>query len=302
MQLRTPVAMMVFSRPETTRRVFEVVRAARPERLLVVADGPRAARPADVERCATVRAIFDAVDWPCVVEREFAAENLGCRRRMASGLDWVFSRCEEAIVLEDDCLPDPSFFPYCEELLERYRDDRRVMAVGGVNFQDGARRGDASYYFSRFVHVWGWATWRRAWQRYDAGMSTWPARRAERYLETFLGSPEAAQYWRGLLDRTYAGEIDTWDYQWLYAVWQECGVVATPNVNLVSNIGAGPEATNTQATNRFFDLPTRPIELPLRHPARVAPDHAADAHVQATMFRPPRRKGRRGLWQLVSGE
>jgi hypothetical protein len=241
------------------------------------------------------------VDWECEVEREFAPENLGCRRRMSSGLDWVFERCEEAIVLEDDCVPDPTYFPFCEALLARWRDEPRVMAITGDNFQEGVRRGEGSYYFSRFMHVWGWASWRRAWRHYDVAMASWPERRAAGWLAATLGDEGAARYWTGLFDRTHAGEIDTWDYQLLYAVWEAGGLVATPNVNLVSNVGAGPGATNTHVKDRWADLPTHPVELPLRHPAALARDVEADAYVQRTHYAPPRRRGLRGLWDRLAG-
>lgn len=301
MATETPVAMVVFNRPDTTARVFEAVRAARPRRLLVVADGPRPGRDGEAERCARTRAIFDRVDWPCEVERELSEANLGCRRRLSSGLDWVFSRCEEAIILEDDCLPEPSFFPYCEALLARWRDEPRVMAITGDNFQRGRVRGDASYYFSSLVHVWGWASWRRAWRRYDESLASWPERRATGWLRGLLGSERAAAHWTRVFDRVRAGEIGTWDYQWTYAVWEANGLVATPNVNLVTNIGAGADATHTtDAANPNLALPTRPIALPLRHPPALEADVAADAWVHLAMYWPVRRPGLTGAWDRLS--
>jgi hypothetical protein len=171
-----------------------------------------------------------------------------------------------------------------------------------VNFQDGQLRGTGSYYFSTYLHVWGWASWRRAWRSYDVTMSSWPARRSASWLAEKFRDPRVVRYWTELFDRTHAGQIDTWDYQWLYAIWERGGLVASPNVNLVCNFGAGAEATNTQATNRWFDMPTVPVELPLRHPAALVPDAEADAYVQRTHFAPPRRKGLRGIWQRLTGE
>ena len=277
--------MLVFNRPGPTARVFEAVRAARPERLLVVADGPRATRQGEADRCNAVRAIFDRVDWPCEVERDFAPENLGCRSRVSSGLDWVFSRAEEAIVVEDDCLPDPTFFQFCDELLARYREDARVMAITGDNFQGGRRRGDASYYFSRYMHVWGWASWRRAWRNYDVTMRTWPERRRTVWLEGLLGDRRASRNWSEIFDRTHVGEIGTWDYQWLYAIWEQGGLIATPNVNLVENIGGGADATHTQGST-LVGLPARPLTLPVVHPDAVVRSDDADRHVEHAVFTP----------------
>src|SRR5687767_13684909 len=164
---RTPVALLVFNRPQATARVFEAVARARPPRLLVVADGPRADRPDDGELCHQTRAIIERVDWPCEVMKDYSDTNLGCRKRVSSGLDWVFSNVADAIILEDDCLPEPSFFPFCEELLERYRDDERVAMIRAGNFLEGRRVASTSYYFSRWFHIWGWATWARAWKHND---------------------------------------------------------------------------------------------------------------------------------------
>ncbi|OUC08639.1 hemolytic protein HlpA-like protein, partial [Litorilinea aerophila] len=165
--MQTPVIFLIFNRPDTTAQVFAEIAKARPRRLLVVADGPRPHRPDDVEKCSATRAVIERVDWPCEVSCDFAEENLGGRRRISSGLTWAFSQVEAAIVLEDDCLPHPTFFPFCEELLNRYCHDERIMAITGDNFQFGRSRTKYSYYFSRYFHSWGWATWRRAWQHYD---------------------------------------------------------------------------------------------------------------------------------------
>jgi len=291
MSVRTPVAMMVFNRPELAARVLAAVRAARPSRLLVVADGPRPDRPGEGELCARTRAaVLDAVDWPCEVETALSDVNLGCKRRISSGVDWVFRRVEEAIVLEDDCVPGPDFFGFCDEILERYRHDDRVMALTGCNFQFGRRRGDASYYFSHFIHVWGWATWRRAWAHYDVAMREWPAVRRGRWLRDAVGGRAAAAGWRWRFDLTHAGRVDTWDYQWLYQVMRRGGLVATPNVNLVTNVGAGPGGTHAGQEGPQFDQPAGALEHPLTHPAEVRRDVAADAFVQRS-FTP----GLRGL-------
>ena len=173
-KLETPVAFLVFNRPHTTDKVFSEIAAANPRKLLIVADGPRPDQPGEAERCVAVRAIVDRVDWDCEVLTNYSDINLGCKARISSGLDWVFDTVEEAIVLEDDCLPHPSFFRFCEELLVKYRDDERIAQIGGVNFQSGRRRTNYSYYFSRYAHIWGWATWRRAWRHYDVALKAWP--------------------------------------------------------------------------------------------------------------------------------
>jgi hypothetical protein len=186
-QLRTPVAFIIFNCPETTDRVFEQIAKAKPSKLLVIADGPRENSPGEAERCAAVRSIIDNVDWDCEVLTNYSDVNLGCKRRIASGLDWVFDTVEEAIILEDDCLPDPTFFRFCDELLEKYRDDERITMISGDNFQFDRKKTDSSYYFSRDPHIWRWASWRHVWKNYDVDMQLWPEIRDGgwlNYLET----------------------------------------------------------------------------------------------------------------------
>ncbi|GFO64353.1 glycosyltransferase family 2 protein [Geomonas paludis] len=283
-QLDTPVVMMVFNRPDCTSLVFEAVRAARPRQLLVIADGPRD-RAGEAELCAQVRQVFDAVDWECEVRTEFSEENLGCRRRVSSGLDWVFSQVEEAIILEDDCLPHPSFFPFCRELLARYRNEPRIGQIAGVNFQFGRHRIAESYYYSRFNHIWGWATWRRAWLQNDKEMAHWPAFRDAGALNGILSGRKQAAYWSDVLDRVASGEIDTWDCQWTLSCWRHGLLSVIPAVNLVSNIGFGPGATHTPVPNKYADMPVQAVRFPLVHPAVIAPDAVADAYTLKTQYR-----------------
>ncbi|HEX2092493.1 MAG TPA: hypothetical protein VHG28_08840 [Longimicrobiaceae bacterium] len=284
MAFDTPIALLVFNRPEQTRRVFAEVAKVRPRKLLIVADGPRSNVPGEVERCAEVRGIVEAVDWECTVLRHYADLNLGCRRRVSSGLDWVFSQCEEAIILEDDCLPHPTFFRFCEDLLDRFRDNERVMMISGDSFYVSPSREPFSYRFSRYNFIWGWASWRRAWRHYDVSLSSWPALRETDWLRRITGSRASARYWRRTFDQVYRGEIDTWDYQWMFASWKADGMAVIPTVNLVTNIGFGEGATHTGGESRLANLPASAMEFPLRHPRSSAPDHRADRIVADQVF------------------
>ena len=285
--LNTPVAFFMYNRPETTARVFAAIARARPRQLLVVADGPRAHRPEEAERCAAARAIVEQVDWPCQVLKNYAPANLGCRRRLASGLDWVFETVEEAILLEDDCLPHPTFFRFCEELLARYRDDQRVMHIGGDNFQFGRHRINASYYFSRYPHIWGWATWRRAWRHYDADLKEWAAspNRAQ-YLRA-IRSPAEKRFWTKAWEGICRGQIDTWDYQWAFACFAHHGRAIAPGINLVSNIGFGARSTHTVDHSFVADLSVEAMRFPLNHPETLILDEAADEHTRRLFFTRP---------------
>lgn len=278
--LTTPVALLVFNRPELTAQVFAAVREARPSRLLVVADGPRFGRRDDLEKCTAVRRIVEQVDWPCEVLKNYSDTNLGCRIRVSSGLDWVFNQVEEAIILEDDCLPDPSFFRFCQELLERYRNSTKVGMLSGNNFQQGRHVSDDSYYFSRFFHVWGWATWRDRWTGiYDVAMKQWPSVRNVPWLAEIFGKSNAKLWWDNF-EQVYCGRIDTWDYQWVFANWLKDRFCVIPSINLVTNIGFGPEATHTKKGPDSSLLKRFSVEFPLRHPVTVSVNTMADGSSQ----------------------
>jgi hypothetical protein len=283
--LETPVAFLIFNRPDTTARVFAEIARAKPKRLLVVADGPRADREGEAEKCAAVRAIIERVDWDCEVLTNYSDVNLGCKRRISTGLDWVFENCEEAIILEDDCLPHPSFFRYCEDLLEKYRDDERVMMISGNNFQFGRKRGDGSYYFSCYPHIWGWASWRRAWNYYDVEMKSWPDLRWTNWLKEILQDQAAVKHWQINFDKCFANEIDTWDIQFIFTCWVQKALAVLPNVNLVSNIGFGIEATHTK--NDIYgvaNLQKEEIRFPLLHPNHISQDREADRFTFENIF------------------
>ncbi len=300
-----PVAYVVFNRPELTARTFAAIRKHRPSRLFIIADGPRRAHPTDARRCLEVRRIVEKVDWPCEVERHYADSNLGCKRRVSSGLDRVFAAVESAVVLEDDCLPHPDFFGYCDALLERYARDERVWAVTGDNFQGGQERGTGSYYFSKYNHCWGWASWARAWRHFDGAVSFWPSWRSSRAWAVLHPDPVERRYWEGIFDRVHAGAIDSWAYPWTASIWYRRGLTATPNVNLVSNIGFGRDATHTTSPRSpLAGLALRELG-PLRHPERVEADAKADRFAFDHAFggrsqRFPRSlpQSVRSLWQL----
>ena len=293
--LRTPVAFLIFNRPDTTAAVFAAIAKARPATLLVVADGPRASRRGEEELCAAARAVIGRVDWPCQVLTNFSDHNLGCRGRVSSGIDWVFSQVEEAIFLEDDCLPDPTFFPFCEQMLDRFRTDSRVMHIGGTNFQGAARISDDSYYFSRHVHVWGWASWRRAWQHYDVDMGAWTWARATGRISDILSTPMERRAFTPLFDRVARGEIDTWDTQWTVACRAQNALSIVPARNLVSNIGFRGDATHTSDSGHpVATMPTFPLAQPLTHPAYTLADSAADERT-TSVFRPSLYRRARSL-------
>lgn len=287
-QLTTPVAFIIFNRPDTTVRVFAEIAKAKPPKLLVVGDGARPYRPGEADKVAAARAIIQRVDWDCEVLTNFSEVNLGCKRRVSSGINWVFEQVEEAIILEDDCLPDPTFFRFCQEMLERYRHDQRIGMISGDNFQFGKRRNDDSYYFSKYVHIWGWASWRDRWAgSYDVTMAKWPRIRDEGWLADIVGNAREATYWQKIFERVHRGGIDTWDYQWVFANWAEGRLNILPAVNLISNIGFDNKATHTTGDSELANLPLCPLSFPLKHPLGVVRNLRADTFSEKKCFQVP---------------
>jgi hypothetical protein len=284
-KLNTPVAFFIFKRPDATARVFETIRQVKPPKLLVVADGPRRDRALEAELCEQTRSIIEKVDWDCEVLTNYSSENLGCKTRVSSGLDWVFDTVEEAIILEDDCLPDLTFYPFAEELLSRYRDDNRVFSITGNNVQFGRKRTDYSYYFSRYTHCWGWASWRRAWKYFDVEMKLWPEIRDSNFLSDILGDPQTVKIWKQTLEMCYEGKLNSWAFLWIFTSFIHNGFNAVSQTNLVKNIGHGIGSTHTDDVNSpYNNMAIAPIEFPLQHPPFMIRDSIADQFTQDTLY------------------
>lgn len=275
MGFKTPVAFLVFNRPDTTVQVFEAIRQARPETLLVVADGPRPERTGEAEHCEEVRTIIKGIDWPCEVLTNYADSNMGCKQRISSGLDWVFSQVDEAIILEDDCLPHPSFFRFCQEMLARYRDDERIMMIGGTNYLLDRLDIEESYCFSRYFAIWGWATWRRSWQKYDITMKGWERFKKEKQLASYYSQRFMQRYLEYSFDLAYTNQANTWDIQWFYTCLFNNSMSIVPKVNLVSNIGTLGTHSSEKSANHFFETFNIEVEG-LQHPIHFNPNPAYD--------------------------
>jgi len=282
--LSTPVVFLIYRRPDLTQQVFNEIAKAQPKQLFVVADGPKT--PEDMPRCQATRAIIDQVNWDCDVKTNYADQNMGLRKRISSGLNWVFDQVERAIILEDDCVPHPTFFRFCEELLEKYKDDERVMHISGDNFGYERPAGvKDSYYFSIFAHVWGWATWRRAWAKYDVNMTTWQNPHIQQQVLSQF-STKLQMYWKQEWNLVITEQKKTWAYQWMYACIAHNGLSIMPYENQISNIGIGEEGTNTKNTSSpVANLPTRVVSFPLIHPIQIKRNLEADALSERLFFR-----------------
>lgn len=274
--VQSPVLLLAFNRPDTAQRIFDAVKAVKPARLYIAADGPREGNEKDKALCEETRKIYDQVDWECTVHKLFREKNKGCKTAVGEAITWFFEHEEEGIILEDDCLPAEDFFYFCDQMLERYRYDTRIHNITGTNLQRGLKRGNASYYFSQYSNIWGWASWRRVWKKYDAELSRYDAAEVGVKLKEIFSDPFLAADWLYTFNELKAGKIDTWDYQLNFITFFENALCITPNVNLISNIGFRSDATHTPDPNHHnANLPTERIGT-LTHPVYFLPDKEAD--------------------------
>jgi hypothetical protein len=280
---QAPVALFIFNRPEVTKRVLDVIASVEPRRLFVIADGPRTDHPDDARLVAETRAVIDRADWPTELVTDYSDVNLGCLRRIASGLDWVFEHASKAIILEDDCLPHPTFFRYCDELLELYDGRPEVHMISGSNVL--GERGAHSYFFSRSFNIWGWATWAWAWERYDEDMRPWAERRDTKWLDHLLQDAKGARVAKVRLDAAEDGARQ-WDFHWAFRGWLSDAVSIVPSVNLVENLGFGEHATHMRnARHPHAGRAAEAMTFPLKHPPAIAVEQDRDRAIWAATYR-----------------
>ncbi len=298
-----PVLLLAFNRPDLLARVFEAVRAARPARLFLAVDGPRAGRAEEARACAECRAIIERVDWQCEVKTLFRDRNLGCKFAISGGITWFFEHVEAGIVLEEDCLPGAAFFPYCAAMLEHYREDARVGLVSGDNFLPQERWSRSGHGFTRYAFIWGWATWRRAWHRMDRDLQDWPRLREPGWLERLHGSQEEARYWRRIYDLCYAGRrYDSWAFPWMFSNWKADMLCVYPRSNLVTNIGFDERGTHTTQVGDTNDgVPAAENFDPWPAPPRVEVSRADDRLLCRRYYKVRHRPLRRALRRFGRG-
>ena len=284
-QITTPVVLIMFNRPELTRLTLAAIGRVKPSKLFVISDGPRASRDEDKDLVKECRGLLSLIDWPCEITKIFASSNMGCRDRIASGLTKVFESVDRAIVIEDDCLPNDSFFYFTQELLERYKDELSVGLISGTAFIDFSDQIPNSYFFSRHPKIWGWATWARVWKSYNSRISNWPELKETSLLRDNLRTRKGAATWRQNFNLVFWKRLDTWDYQLVLNLWRNNLLSVVPKANLVSNIGFGGEATHTlDPSSPFSALPTQEIEWPLDHPSTISANDQADLLSELRLF------------------
>lgn len=276
--LNTPILFLIFNRPEITLQVFHAIRYVKPSYLYIAADGPRKNKEGEEQKCNSAREIVSQIDWKCEVKYLLRDTNLGCKTAVSSAINWFFSHVEEGIILEDDCLPDPSFFWYCESLLTYYRNNETIMHISGVDFQPEENKTNQSYYYSKYPLIWGWATWRRAWASYDVTMNDYLNKNIVNKIKKKLKNKKVVKFWFNNFQKVINNEINTWDYQWVYAILKSDGICISPNINLISNIGFNKDATHTKNKSDVSELPLECISV-IIHPKILQINEKADNYL-----------------------
>ena len=275
--LKTPILFLLFNRPELTAKSFEVIRKARPPRLYVSVDGPRDEKIDDKQKIAEVKKIISRVDWPCELKTLFQEKNLGCRYAVSAALTWFFENEEMGIIMEDDNIPNNDFFMFCENLLNHYHKDNRILTISGDNWFKEKKYSDASYHFSKYFIGWGWATWRRTWKYYDQKLSFWPEWKKSNNWKNMFPDKVERIYWEKKFDSVHKKNFNSMAYVFTASLWYNSsnGLNITPSVNLVTNIGHGDEATHTTSLDSRANIATEQLSK-IIHPVDFAPNKAAD--------------------------
>lgn len=296
----TPILLLIFNRPDYVKKQLQHLRKLSPKALYIAADGPRIGNKTDAIDCRNAREMLSLIDWECEIKTHFVQENLGCRLAVSTAIDWFFKYVVQGIIVEDDCIADLSFFTYCQEMLEKYKDNTKIMHISGFNPLMHATF-STSFSYSIYPFCWGWATWRRAWNTYDVKMSDWSTKRKEYFLESVFNENSAIVYWKKLFDKMYKDKIDTWDYQWVYAILKEKGLCIFPKNNLVSNIGFDKRATHTWIPfSPQAHRQTQSMEFPLQYPEIVEQNVRLDTEIEKEFEKTPLIKIVQGLKQYFS--
>lgn len=282
---QTPISLHVFNRPEKTKKLFNEIKKIHPQKLFISADGPRDGKPNDLIKCKEVREIFNEIDWDCELHTNFSEINKGAFKCISEGISWVFKYVDRAIILEDDCIPQVSFFTFCQELLDYYENDTRIALISGNNFQLNTNKTKDSYYFSRYIHIWGWATWKRTWDQVDFSMKDWPEYKRINGLKSSFTKKKEIKYWAEIYQEMYDKKRKPhWDFLLSLSSYMNNTLTILPNINLVSNIGFGPDANITTIKTKFHSLEAKIMTFPLQHPKFISRFIAADEFTEKTRF------------------
>lgn len=274
---KIPILFIIFNRPEKTLKVFSMIRKIKPKYLYIAADLP--ADKKDLLLAVKTRKIVELIDWDCEIKTKFSKKPLGCKYGVSSAINWFFQNVNMGIILEDDCLPSLSFFKYCDQLLNKYKNNNKIMSISGFNPLDNSFfKDNSSYTFSYYGSIWGWATWKRAWNKYELNMKSWNNKSSKDLIKSNLNSNIQYYFRKKNYDLSYESKIDTWDYAWSYSRIVNSGLSIIPKVSLIKNIGFGKDATHTKSLfNPFSKITQREINFPLVHPLKIEVNRKYDS-------------------------
>ena len=288
-----PILLILWRRPEATKKLIQVLKSIKPRNLYIACDGARDGNSIEIQKVKKTREIVKKeINWEVNLNTFFKNKNFGCKYGVSNAINWFFENVEEGIILEDDCIPHVDFFEFCEVLLEKYRHDKRIFCISGAN-QINQTIGDGSYFFSRYNHCWGWASWRRCWIQYDVEMSLWPKYKTSELIKSNFFLKKEQNFWTKTFDNFYFhGYPESWDYQWFFTSLIHGGMTAIPNKNLIENIGFGEDATHTiSGKSPLKMIPNKKIRssgvLPIKHPKFVIRSEFADRIVERQTFSGP---------------
>ena len=280
--MNTPIVLIIFKRSQSVKKIIDILRIFKPTNIYVIADGPREIN--EKSDCKKAREEIDKIDWNCSISKNYSLKNLGLKKRFKSGLDWVFENESKAVILEDDCIPDPSFFKYCDELLTKYKNNKKILTISGNNFnftEESELKN--SYFFSKYPLIWGWATWKRTWDLYDEDISDWNINKTK-WLDKIYKSKTIKKYWKLIFNKLSKEEINTWDYQLTYLSLKENGLNIIPSINLVKNIGVDSKSTNINKKSRNTNLRANKIKFPLNHPKKISTQENIESKIEERCY------------------
>jgi len=284
--VKSPVVLILFNRPELTNILIERISKVKITDLLIIIDGPRnEVDDAAINEIHKIIDLYKIKNQDCNILINKSRTNLGCKERIISGLGWVFERINYAIILEDDCIPDLSFFEYCDLMLDKYSNDNRIGIISGTNLSSDSLI-SSSYYYSKYSNIWGWATWARVWKKYDAQMNNWSLDEFRRDINHRFFSKNEGKYWSAIFNQTKRGDINTWDYQLWFSLWSEGQLSIIPGVNLIDNLGfEHPLATHTSGKHPAPNIRAGRLEFPIKGPAYFLPNRCADKKIHNLLYK-----------------
>lgn len=285
---KIPILILVYNRPDTFKKLIYCLKKIQPKKIYIRGDGPVNAD--DVIKINAVKKTILRINWNCKILTNFNKINIGCRGSVSSGIDWFFSTEKMGVILEDDCLPNTSFFKFCEILLKRFRYNKKIYTISGSNFQNKITT-DNDYYFTKYPHCWGWATWARAWKSYDQNLSFWTKWKKTDKWKKYIKLTIEKKYWEKIFNNVLKKKIDSWAYVWTASVWYKNGVAIVPKTSLINNIGFDDRATHTQNSQTKSISNLKNLKFPLKHPKRIKIDIRADNYTFFNHF-----KGVNYLW------